>query len=204
MKRFLLSFLFACSLMASESKASPIVNGGFEDGLTGWNQSAIGVGFEPSFGLPDITFFPTEGNLFGVLVVYEDFPSDQTYFSQVITVPGGSLLSFDYNLVTLFGLEDDIFEVSLGDITILTLNAFSVEGDYTGWLTANYISLNDTTATLAFTLTKGSGPMSSLSPVFVDNIKVGAIATIPEPTSGMLLLSVLIILSLVRMKSHKV
>lgn len=187
MKKILATALLAALSCASQAA---IINGGFEDGLNGWNTvGSAGTTTE------DAGYTATQGSSFANLTAYGTL-------SQTLSWAAGEVLSFDWN----FNGEDympyndwSVFEVKdSGDnvLSSFTLANIGSLGDYnaTGWQNFSFTFANAGTGSINFGVFNALDNGLS-SKLYVDNVKT---TSVPEPTVFGLLATGLIALGLRR------
>lgn len=194
-------FFLALFLLTLNAKAAIPPNGSFETGnLTGWTTNdsskvavvtSYNVSTAGSFWTGPTAFTtvnPTDGNYFAVITAGSP---DTTLTSSLFSVGVGDLVNFDW----AFSSEDymdfnDFGQYAINFITGNTiisagiLSMVSQVGDYgyTGWQTFSFESPLAGIMKLQFaSVNVGDNLLSSK--LLIDNVHVGDKATVPEPTT---------------------
>lgn len=157
-------------------------NGSFESGLTGWSYSGTNVSVVTDYESWD----PTDGAHFALLTTPTNDSTPQLLW-QSPTVAVNDVLTFDYffdedNLLTL----PDIAKITVGGVTLLTVQATIVQDLLGGW---NHVSYTIPTAgdiKIQFGVQDGGLdwlPAVQTSALGIDNVQIASSGgdAVPEP-----------------------
>lgn len=192
MKKLFVSF---CVLFLPFGAAhAAIVNGGFETGLAGWStlwgSSPSKVHIMASASNSSGTYMPTEGS--NMLDLKSSFPWTVVY--QNFTAEADSNLSFDWNFLKSSGLFSlgyaGMWIGSPSDFLLPTVLA-STFSTATGWNTFSQ-GVAAGPNTIAF-FSNNILPIGKSSQFLIDNVRLTPATPVPEPNTGILLFSGLLV-----------
>lgn len=205
-KQILAGFVLAAA--STTAVALPVINGGFEDGLTGWtvsNGEGGSANASTSASYISQTYAPVNGSSFARIEASSDISQTQTWAA-------GDTITFNWafqandtgtrdtvgNDFALFQVTDEagaqIYNLDLATITNASGRAGQIVGAFgtTGWVTSTYTFTQSGSQTISFGV-YNQGDSLYDSELLVDNITTtgdGSTATpvtVPEPSAIALL-----------------